>query len=61
MEILKHGQKRADRTHTVTCRDCDTEFRFQGSEGTRYFDQSNGNVGVKIECPVCGRMAWVND
>lgn len=59
MEILKRGTPPPERVYEAVCRVCETEFRFQRSEGKVEYDQRDGNF-IQICCPVCGQPVALN-
>jgi RNase P subunit RPR2 len=58
MEIIRHGQLPLDKTYTVTCRNCDTVYRFQRSEARFHSDQRDGDA-LATDCPVCQRTIFI--
>lgn len=53
-EILKRGVLPKDKTFDLTCRKCNSEIRFKGSEAASSItDPRDGKRTLFFKCPVC--------
>ena len=58
MKILKRGSLPEDEEHTAKCSHCGTEIQFYRKEASIESTCRNETY-LKIACPVCHRMIWV--
>lgn len=60
MEIIKKGVKPADREYTHTCNCCETVFKFKQSECSVEYDQREYQQYIRVSCPLCYNVCYIN-